>query len=63
MEILREVSVTERMPTQPGKYIVKTKTNFAGNVHRLECKVTHDTHGKVHFHVTNQCVISWYEET
>ncbi len=61
MESLKEVAVTERMPTVPGKYIVKTKTNHAGNVHRLECKVTFDTHNKPHFHVTNQRVISWYE--
>ena len=61
METLSEVSVAERLPTQPGKYFVKTKT-MMGNEHRLYCKVTIDTHNKPHFHVTNQKVTAWYEQ-
>ena len=60
MEQLFERNIEDKVPTKPGKYVVKTKTGM-GNIHRLECNVTIDAKGKPHFHVTNQKVISWYE--
>jgi len=60
METLIEHSIEDKVPTKPGKYIVKTKTGM-GNIHRLECNVTIDLKGRPYFHVTNQKVISWYE--
>lgn len=59
MEQLFEYKIEDKIPTEPGKYIVKTKTEI-GNIHRLECNVTINAKGKPHFHITNQKVISWY---
>lgn len=61
METLIERKIEDKVPTKPGKYIVKTKSAM-GNIRRLECSVTIDGKGKTHFHVVNQTVISWYEE-
>lgn len=54
------IDIDNELPTQEGKYVVKTITTMGSN-HKLEAKCS-ITNGKAHFGVTNQKVTHWLKE-
>jgi hypothetical protein len=58
---MKWIEVSLGLPTQAGKYVVKTRTTM-GNTNKVEAGFS-ITNGKGHFSVTNQIVTHWLDES
>lgn len=58
--MLNWISVNDKLPKTPGKYIVKTKT-MMGNQNRFDARL-HISGSKKTWDVSNQVVTHWLKE-